>query len=455
MDHSTQDGQADLMAQEPIQAPVLTVEDIDDVRLLLRQSDEGARIAGLAAIDAWSDRRLDATAASSLLKASTLAYPWVRSQRVDPAIRLARLLCRAPALVSVAEVEAAYLVSAERVRRVLLHLLALRRDAEGVVSLAFLIGPDGPTDLLPLPTGGLLSPALEAQNSVVLVPSLLYAASQPGWSWHSAELLEQMVRNGLLDDERLRSVVQGLDPVVATMVAACDQASAAPAVSTCGPGQRVGHPSQRQRLDPSRAERFRLHTVVSLLRAMHSTTTAPLLRRVLGSADPRVSAVGAAALVAVGEAVAPERFDLVARDPEARSVLLSELDAIGRTQEVAPKWRSGEARAEGDLVRWLAADTELGAAPDEIEHVCRVALGEHRQDGAIHLFRFRVRSPHWSSARGWMIGAAGPYADDGSKVVDAELIVSSVYSAEDHDDFDGHLDSILDGLGAWPEGDDR
>ncbi len=136
-------------------------------------------------------------------------------------------------------------------------------------------------------------------------------------------------------------------------------------------------------------------------------------------------------------------------------MLLEGLDALGRAHDVARRWRSGAARAEGDLVRWLAADTELGAAPDEIEHLDRLTLGEHPDDGAVHLFRFRVRSPHWSSARGWMIGAAGPYADDGSKVVDAELIVSSVYSAEDHDDFDGHLDSILDGLGAWPEGDDR
>ncbi|HPU40156.1 MAG TPA: hypothetical protein PLS63_11335 [Microthrixaceae bacterium] len=442
------------MAQEPIEAATLTVEDIDDVRLLLRQSDEGSRVAGLAAIDEWGDRHPDAAAATSLLKAATLAYPWVRSQRIDPAIRLARLLCRAPRLVTVADVEAAYLVSAERVRRVLLHLLALRRDAEGVVSLAFLVGPDGPGDLLPLPTGGLLRPALSAPNAIELVPSLVHAAARPGWSWHSAQLLEQMVLDGMLGDERQRRVVQGLDPVVAMMVAACDQALADPRSVPVEPQPRVGHPSQRQSRDPSRADRFRLLSVVSLLRVLPSDAAAPSLRRVLASADPRVSAVGATALVAAGESVAPERFDLVARDPESRSVLLEGLDALGRAHDVARRWRSGAARAEGDLVRWLAADTELGAAPDEIEHLDRLTLGEHPDDGAVHLFRFRVRAPHWSSARGWMVGAAGPYTDEGAVVDGSDQIVSSVYAAEDDDELDGHLDAILDGLGAWPDNDE-
>lgn len=442
------------MVQEPTEAERLTVEEVDDVRLLLRQSNDASRDAALEAISRWGDRRPDAPAAASLLKAVTLAYPWVRAQRVDPAIRLARVLCRSPRLVAVADVEAAYLVSAERVRRVLLHLLALRRDADGVVSLAFLVGPDGPADLLPLPTGGLLSPALSAPNAVALVPALVHSAARPGWSWHAAQLLEHMVLDGLLDEERQRSVIGGLEPVVARMVAACDQALSNPRSDPGEPQPRVGHPTQRQSRDPSRADRFRLQAVVSLLRAMPPTAAAPLLRRVLASADPRVSAFGATALVAAGESVAPERFDLVARDPESRSILIEGLSDLDRLEELAPQWRNGRARAEGDLVRWLAADTELGGAPDELEHLDRVAAGEHPDDGAVHLFRFRVRAPHWSSARGWMVGAAGPYTDDGSAVDGSEAIVSSVYAAEDDDELDGHLDAILDGLGAWPDNDE-
>ena len=91
----------------------------------------------------------------------------------------------------------------------------------------------------------------------------------------------------------------------------------------------------------------------------------------------------------------------------------------------------------------MAADTELGAAPDEIEHLDRLTLGEHPDDGAVHLFRFRVRAPHWSSARGWMVGAAGPYTDEGAVVDGSDQIVSTVYAAEEDDELDGHLDAIL------------
>ena len=69
-------------------------------------------------------------------------------------------------------------------------------------------------------------------------------------------------------------------------------------------------------------------------------------------------------------------------------------------------------------------------------------------------FRFRLRAPHWSCARGWMIGAAGPFRDDGAAAVGVEPFASSVYSAEDDDELDGHLDAILEELGAWSDTDD-
>ncbi|UDY34877.1 hypothetical protein [Dermatobacter hominis] len=437
------------MASEPGGAPNLTAPEIEEARALLRRSDEESRRSGLMMVDRWGDRPPDPAAASALLRAATLAYPWVRSQRVDPALRLIRLLCRSPRSVEVREVEAAYLVSAERVRRVLLHLLALRRDAEGVVSLSFLIGPDGPADLLPLPTGGLLTPALSVPGSADMVPSLVHVASRPGWAWHAAELLQQLVEEGRLDEGQHRAVARGLAPVVASLVEACDRATLGTATSAGAPsdGERPGR-------DVTRADRFRLRSLVSLFRALPGDVSAPVLRRVLASADARVSALGATALLSAGQPIAPERLDLVARDPEARAELLDGLDEIDRLADLAPRWRSGRSRAEAELVRWLAADTELGARPDELEHVVTMAAGEHPDDGAVHMFRFRLRAPHWSSARGWMIGAAGPYREDGSVAEGFDAFASSVYSAEDEDELDGHLDTILDSLGVWPDADE-
>lgn len=468
------------MVQVPESAPVLTVDEVESVRSRLRRSDEESRRAALAAIDGWDGRVVSPAAADSLLRAVTLAYPWVRNPRVDPASRLARALFAAPRAVDVHAVEAAYLVSGERVRRLLLHLLALRRDDDGVGSLVFLLGPDGPADLLPLPVAGMLAPVLSAERAADLVPVLVHLAGRTGWVWHAADLLEDLVVDGRVSGDQQRSIARGLAPVVASIVAACDratlpvpaQATGANPVRGADPADaadpadvadragsdrlpvRVGHPAGRAGRDQSRADRFRLHSLVSLMGQLAPTVAEPVLRSVVASADPRVAAVGAVEMVSLDVAVAPDRLDLIARAPEARAELLDGLRRIGRLEDLAPRWRTAAARAEAELVRWLADDTELGRAPDEIEPVVVMAVGDHPDDGVVHLFRFRMRSPHWSSARGWMIGAAGPFDGDGSEVDGFDSFAVSVYSAEDDDDHDGHLDALLDSLGLWPDADE-
>ena len=475
--------------QVPESAPVLTVDEVESVRSRLRRSDEESRRAALAVIDGWDGREVSPAAADSLLRAVTLAYPWVRNPRVDPASRLARALFAAPRAVDVHAVEAAYLVSGERVRRLLLHLLALRRDDDGVGSLVFLLGPDGPADLLPLPVAGMLAPVLSAERAADLVPVLVHLAGRTGWAWHAADLLEDLVVDGRVSGDQQRSIARGLAPVVASIVAACDRATlpvtaqatgaipvrgadpadeadpagpadaadSADAADPAGPDRlwvRVEHPVGRVGRDQSRADRFRLHSLVSLMGQLAPTVAEPVLRSVVASADPRVAAAGAVEMLSLGGAVAPDRLDLIARDPEARAELLDGLRRIGRLEDLASRWRTAGARAEAELVRWLADDTELGRAPDEIEPVVVMAVGDHPDDGVVHLFRFRMRSPHWSSARGWMIGAAGPFDGDGSEVDGFGSFAVSVYSAEDDDDHDGHLDALLDSLGLWPDADE-
>lgn len=423
---------------EPGGAPSLTVKDIEDARLLLRRSDAMSRREGLEMIDGWGRRHPDADAARQVLRAMTLAYPRVGPRQVDPAVRFGRLLFGCPRAVAVAEVEAAYLLSAERVRRVLLHLLALRRDTSGVAALGHLIGADGPQDLLPLPTTGLLSPVLDVVSAPELVPALVHVSVRPGWTWHAVDLLEQMVVDGRVDVAASGRIVEGLGPVVEELTATCDRATA------------VGDAT----VDAARVARFRLRCLVSLFLALAPVDESHALKRVLASADPRVSVIGAVALVRAGRAVAPERLELLARDPEALAELFDGFAADGDLRHVPSRWRTGRARAEAELVRWLAGETELATAPDEIEHVGTVAAGGHPDDGAVHLFRFRLRAPHWSCARGWMIGAAGPFRDDGAAAVGVEPFASSVYSAEDDDELDGHLDAILEELGAWSDTDD-
>jgi hypothetical protein len=426
----------------------LGVEEVADVRGLLRQPDVASRRLALERMDAWSARTLDEDSASAVLRAATQSYPWLRGERTDPADRFAQVLWRWPDSVAVAEVEGAYLIAADRVRRSLLHLLALRRDRAGIASIAFLIGPDGPSDLLPLPTAGLLDPVLDVVVAPSLVPALVSVAARRGWAWHAADLLRRLAVDGRLDDDAVDVVVRGMVPLVEELVAGCDRAVGGdPAVAAEVAGER---PSVRS--DPSRADRHRLRAVLGLLAELPSGGVQPALLRALAAADPRVAADAAVALVVRGRELPPERLSLIARDAEARGTLIDGLDHVGRIELLEPEARTGRMRAEADLVSWLAVETELGRAPDEIEHVESLATPpEVGGIGEVHLFRFRVRAPHWSSARGWMIGAAGPYRPDGTPGDGAPPFASSIYGAEDEDAPTGHLESILESLAAWPD----
>ncbi len=86
------------------------------------------------------------------------------------------------------------------------------------------------------------------------------------------------------------------------------------------------------------------------------------------------------------------------------------------------------------LTRWLAQVTELGRAPDEIEFLGERTMGAE----AVHLFRFRMHAPHWSSARGWMIGAAGAFT-------------YSCYAAEDECSLEEHVAEMRTTLADWPD----
>jgi hypothetical protein len=89
------------------------------------------------------------------------------------------------------------------------------------------------------------------------------------------------------------------------------------------------------------------------------------------------------------------------------------LEEVGRLDLFPAKYRSQEALAEGDLVRWLTFGTELGCAPDEIE-LMRVYRDEggSGDDGLLfYLFRFRTSEPHWAAKNGWMAGLAGPFRE--------------------------------------------
>lgn len=70
--------------------------------------------------------------------------------------------------------------------------------------------------------------------------------------------------------------------------------------------------------------------------------------------------------------------------------------------------------AESQLANWLEFPTELGACPDEMEHIKRVTFDFDGQGNYVHyeVFKYRMNEPHWAAKGGWMVGVVGPFFDD-------------------------------------------
>jgi hypothetical protein len=424
--------------------PAIGLDDVAELRALLRRRDIAARRVGLALLGSWSAEDLDVIGARAVLEAAGGSYPSLPGEHGHPAELLAQLLWARPDTVPVADVLRVFVVAGERARRALLHLLALRGDDDGMRALEGIVGCDTPAELLPAPTTPLLDPLLEHPDRERVTGLLITLLARQGWTWHAAGLLAQLeTRNPSTATERT-AVLAAVTEQVLALVDACNRAA-------------LGDPRSG---DPARGERESLCTLVVLLDVLDELYPDRALGAMLGSADPRVAALGAARLLVRGAPVAPERLELIARDPMARADLhdgvagtaaapvLDELDELG---DVAVH--------EGVLVRWLADVTELGRAPDEIEHVTTVVLATGPTDTSgvagpsaaasaepvaeptgepLHLYRFRMNAPHWSSARGWMVGVSGAHT-------------YSCYAAEDECDVAGHVRAVLTALADWPD----
>lgn len=399
------------------------VDDVAQLRSLLRRPDRAARDLAVTTLKGWKAHRLDVLGARAVLEAAAGSYPTLPGDEVSPAVRFVELLWDDPCAVTVVDVVRVHLVATEPVQRALLHLLALRGGDEGLAGLEVLIGPEAEPRGVPRLTAPILGPLLIQVDSQRVARLLIHLLGFPGWRWHAAELLGRLDSVDALDDDSWELLAEALSDHVDRLATACDRAMRA---------QVDDH-------DPARATRQSLATLVALLErqmARHAGEVPDAALRLLGSADPRVSAFGAGLILRFSGPVAPERLELIGRDPVAR-VELVDLLAGAEAPSLPPSAFDEVSLEEGRLVRQLAEPHELGRIPDEIEHLGAVMLADQHGGGVVHVFRFRVRSPHWSAARGWMIGVGGPFN-------------ASCYAAEEDDTLEGHVESVRVALSDRP-----
>lgn len=108
------------------------------------------------------------------------------------------------------------------------------------------------------------------------------------------------------------------------------------------------------------------------------------------------------------ESILMEEVEVLVRDATLRHATYRVLEAYGRRELFPSDLFTIEKSAEGFLVTWLEYPTELGEAPQEIEHFTTISL-----DGILNLtyyvFRYRMRNNHWAARYSWMFGVVGPY----------------------------------------------
>ena len=417
-----------------------TAAAVDEVRAALTSPEPADRSDALSRITAWRTLDGDPATASALLVGATRSYPTLPGQREDPAAWLAEALWLAPDAADLRELEATYLLASEAARRSLLGVLARRRDAESLDALRHLIGGRCASTSLPLPAPGVLSPVLGHPGVASLAPTLARLTMRPGWESEATDLLIRLVGTYTLDPVQEAGVLDVVRGALDSLVVECDLG--------CAPG--VDRPAD-WRL------RHRVRGLVDVLEAVGTDDALDLLGRVQASADPVLSAWAVAARCGVGDPVPWDRVWMAAHEPVSRSVLIDALDRRGqlhRTFDDAGLVLSGARRAEADLVSWLERPGELGCVPDEVEHIWTRpvpidGVAEARWP-AMHLFRFRVRAPHWSCATGWMVGAAGLYRNDGTVPDDMLRVAHSLFEAEDSASPEDHLDAIAASLTSWP-----
>lgn len=412
------------MADPSSCAALVDLDDVAELRSLLRRADPVARQVAYAQLDDWSGADLDEIGARALLEAAAGTYPAIDGDHRHPGESMARVLWERPRLVPVDEVLRGFLLAGERARRAFIHLLALRRDVAGLEAIESIFGDDGPHELIPSALMPILDPLVEAGEHDRLVVLLCRVLQRDGWVWHAADLLARVQRmSGAGLDEQAR-VLAAVGAKVDELVQACDRAQGVVV---------AGSPS-------GRSEREALSCICGLLDHLERVEATSLLMRLVASADPQVAAMGAIRVLRRGEVLAPERIGLIARDPIARAELYEGLqgnEGIALLHDVVDEVQVHESL----LARWLADITEVGRVPDEIEFLeTRTAPsapdGDH-DDAVLFVFRFRLNMPHWSAARGWMIGVSGPWT-------------GSCYAAEDEYDLGGHVEEIRTSLATWP-----
>lgn len=151
--------------------------------------------------------------------------------------------------------------------------------------------------------------------------------------------------------------------------------------------------------------------------------------------DPRLAMLAALASLRRGRRVAARVIERAAASDETRADLWRGLAALGsRALAKFPRrYRTWDAFAAAEMVRWLAHPNELGRAPDELEQMAVLT----RRGKALYVYRFRADS------RTWYAAICGPFARRGAPAPVYGPATFSQFEAWTKRTAEGHAAAIL------------
>jgi hypothetical protein len=129
--------------------------------------------------------------------------------------------------------------------------------------------------------------------------------------------------------------------------------------------------------------------------------------------------------------------------------LFDQLARLGQLELFPAGYRTQDALAESDMVRWLIYPTELNRAPDEIEQVAVLPLNTADGIADLYVYRFRTFEPHWAADKGWMVGVAGPFLRHEQPTTRGLGATFSQFEGFEDRTIDEHIDALLGALDKW------
>lgn len=325
------------------------------------------------------------------------------------------------------------------VRPSVLRALAHQTSAEALSGLnrlllrcvnADLIGPPRWPVLLPL-EGTTQDPAAVLDGLIALMPVT-------GWEFTAGSVILAWAKSGRLDQIDQARIAEVATPL------------AERCLSLTGATLARGPLSDTYDDEDYSTHRSTAGLMLDLLGHLAGSTPLAVLRKASGHADPWIALWGVRPLLDAGEKVPPADVERIVADPEARNVLISEL-LPDHVAVVPGHYRTQQAIAESDMVRWLTYPTELGRPPDQIELVGQATLDDEGQPADLFVFRFLTQEPHWSAGDGWMVGVAGPYRRAEQPTVVAGGLTFSEFSHYDAMTPAEHVEALVGTVTGWYE----